>query len=192
MLKGSPFQFSTYMKIKIISLAFGAMLMLFSCTDKSKNAMQQTSVEQQDTAQHTEILDDFSLPDVQRDFKTLSEEIAKHDMTVIDFWASWCGPCRNEMPTMVKLRQSYNEKQLGIIGVSLDTDYNKWTAAFDEMQMNWPQFSELKGWESYIVQKLGINSIPYTIIVDKDRNILAKGLRGKELERYIESKIKQP
>lgn len=192
MLKGSPFQFSTYMKIKIISLAFGAMLMLFSCTDKSKNAMQQTSVEQQDTAQHTEILDDFSLPDVQRDFKTLSEEIAKHDMTVIDFWASWCGPCRNEMPTMVKLRQSYNEKQLGIIGVSLDTDYNKWTAAFDEMQMNWPQFSELKGWDSYIVQKLGINSIPYTIIVDKDRNILAKGLRGKELERYIESKIKQP
>ena len=96
------------------------------------------------------------------------------------------------MPTMVKLRQNYNEKQLGIIGVSLDTDYNKWTAAFDEMQMNWPQFSELKGWDSYIVQKLGINSIPYTIIVDKDRNILAKGLRGKELERYIESKIKQP
>uniref|UniRef100_UPI003FEEFE23 TlpA family protein disulfide reductase n=1 Tax=Prevotella sp. TaxID=59823 RepID=UPI003FEEFE23 len=192
MLKGSPFLFSTYMKIKIISLAFGAMLMLFSCTDKSKNAMQQTSVEQQNTAQPTEILDDFSLPDVQRDFKTLSEEIAKHDMTVIDFWASWCGPCRNEMPTMVKLRQSYNEKQLGIIGVSLDTDYNKWTAAFDEMQMNWPQFSELKGWDSYIVQKLGINSIPYTIIVDKDRNILAKGLRGKELERYIESKIKQP
>ena len=180
------------MKIEIISLAFGAMLMLFSCTDKSKNAMQQTSVEQQDTAQHTEILDDFSLPDVQRDFKTLSEEIAKHDMTVIDFWASGCGPCRNEMPTMVKLRQSYNEKQLGIIGVSLDTDYNKWTAAFDEMQMNWPQFSELKGWDSYIVQKLGITSIPYTIIVDKDRNILAKGLRGKELERYIESKIKQP
>lgn len=180
------------MKIKIISLAFGAMLMLFSCTDKSKNAMQQTSVEQQNTAQPTEILDDFSLPDVQRDFKTLSEEIAKHDMTVIDFWASWCGPCRNEMPTMVKLRQSYNEKQLGIIGVSLDTNYNKWTAAFDEMQMNWPQFSELKGWDCYIVQKLGINSIPYTIIVDKNRNILAKGLRGKELERYIESKIKQP
>lgn len=192
MLKESPFQFSTYMKIKIISLAFGAMLMLFSCTDKSKNAMQQTSVEQQNAAQPTEILDDFSLPDVQRDFKTLSEEIAKHDMTVIDFWASWCGPCRNEMPTMVKLRQSYNEKQLGIIGVSLDTDYNKWTAAFDEMQMNWPQFSELKGWDSYIVQKLGINSIPYTIIVDKNRNILAKGLRSKELERYIESKIKQP
>lgn len=178
------------MKLQFISIAFGAILILSSCTDKNKKAMQPVTAGHQNAPQPTEILEEFSLPDVQRNFIALSQEIAKHDITVIDFWASWCGPCRKEMPTMVTLRQSYNETQLGIIGVSLDTDYDKWTAAFDEMQMEWPQFCELKGWDSHIVQKLGINSIPYTIVVDKNCHILAKGLRGKELELYIQGKVK--
>ena len=91
---------------------------------------------------------------------------------------------------MVKLRGNYGEEALGIVGVSLDTDFKKWTQAVDDMHMTWPQYSELKGWDSYIVQRLGISSIPYTIVVDRNMNILAEGLLGVEMERFVQSLIK--
>jgi thiol-disulfide isomerase/thioredoxin len=175
-----------FMKATIFSLLLISIL-LFSCSHKSKKAAPQVPIEQQ----QTEILQDFSIADDKRDFHNLSEEIAKHDITIIDFWASWCAPCRKEMSTMVGLRQTYTEAQLGIIGISLDKDYDQWTAAYDEMQMQWRQYSELKGWDSHIVQELGVTSIPYTIIVDSCRHILAKGLRSKELEIFIQNIIVQ-
>ena len=174
------------MKATNYSLLLIAIL-LFSCSHKSKKAAPQVPIEKK----QTEILQDFSIADDKRDFHNLSEEIAKHDITIIDFWASWCAPCRKEMPTMVGLRQSYTEAQLGIIGISLDKDYDQWTAAYDEMQMQWRQYSELKGWDSHIVLELGVTSIPYTIIVDSRRHILAKGLRGKELQLFIQNIIAQ-
>lgn len=177
------------MKTRFLILSLCFAITMFSCTQRHKQASGKVFPSHENAIRKAERLEEFSLPDTNRNFITLSDEVAKHRFTIIDFWASWCAPCRQEMPTMVRLRKMYDEETLGIIGISLDTDYNKWMQATKDMYMRWPQFSELKGWDSYIVKRLNINSIPYTIIVDKKMNIIAKGMRGEELELFLQEII---
>lgn len=121
---------------------------------------------------------------------SIMSEVSKNKVTIIDFWASWCGPCRQEMPFMIALYNEYKNKGLGIVGVSLDQDKDSWTTAIEKLGMPWPQMSDLKGWENAVAQQFDVTSIPHTIVVDQKGTILRRGLRGEELEEYISELLK--
>ncbi|MDL2214915.1 AhpC/TSA family protein [Dysgonomonas sp. OttesenSCG-928-M03] len=112
----------------------------------------------------------------------LSDYIGKNKVVLIDFWASWCGPCIKEMPTIVKVYEKYKDKGFEIVGISLDDNKQSWVAAIDRLNITWPQMSDLQGWKSEAVRLYVVNSIPYTLLVDKDGNIIASFVYGDELE----------
>ena len=121
---------------------------------------------------------------------SLMDEVKKHKITVIDFWASWCGPCRQEMPFMMQMYDKHQAKGLGIIGISLDNDLNAWVKGTEALGFTWPQMSDLKGWENEIAQHFQVTSIPHTIVVDQKGTILRRGLRGEELEAFVVEQLK--
>lgn len=100
---------------------------------------------------------------------------------LIDFWASWCGPCRAENPNLLKAYKQYHNKGFEVLAVSLDTDRDKWIAAIVEDAMPWVQVSDLKGWKNEVARLYEIGSIPVNFLVDKKGIIVAKGLRGPGL-----------
>ncbi len=130
-------------------------------------------------------LPELTIRDLSRELYNINEECGKHTLTLIDFWASWCGPCRGEMPLIKHLYKTYKDKGLFIIGVSLDHEPSKWKEAITAFNMEWMQLSSLRGWDADEVRKLNINSIPHTILIDKHQNILATKLRGNLLEEFI-------
>ena len=121
---------------------------------------------------------------------SLMDEVKKHKVTVIDFWASWCGPCRQEMPFMMQMYDKLHSKGLGIIGISLDNDKDAWVKGTEALGFTWPQMSDLKGWENEIAQHFQVTSIPHTIVVDQKGTILRRGLRGEELEAFVAEQLK--
>lgn len=121
---------------------------------------------------------------------SLMAEVKKHKITVIDFWASWCGPCRQEMPFMIQMYDKYQSKGLGILGISLDENSDAWIKGTEALGFTWPQMSDLKGWENEIAQYFQVTSIPHTIIVDQSGKILRRGLRGEQLEQFIAEQLK--
>ncbi|WP_181306308.1 TlpA disulfide reductase family protein [Rufibacter sp. XAAS-G3-1] len=106
---------------------------------------------------------------------------------LIDFWASWCGPCRKENPNVVRMYNKYKDKGFEIFGVSLDQDRAKWLKAIEADKLTWPHVSDLKGWESSAATLYGITAIPQTILLDKEGKIIAKNLRGEALEEKLAS-----
>jgi thiol-disulfide isomerase/thioredoxin len=104
---------------------------------------------------------------------------------LIDFWASWCGPCRRENPNVVRLYNQYKDKGFDILGVSLDNNKEKWKAAIKKDKLKWHHISDLKGWSSTLSKPYGVRGIPYTVLVDKEGKILAKKLRGAALEAKL-------
>lgn len=103
-------------------------------------------------------------------------------VVLIDFWASWCGPCRRENPNIVKIYEKYKNSGFEIFGVSLDENVEAWKAAIQKDGITWPQVSELKRWESKVVKDFGIEAIPYSVLIDQNGKIVAKGLRSDELD----------
>lgn len=116
---------------------------------------------------------------------SIYDEIKKNKITIIDFWASWCAPCRKEMPNMVSLYSKYHKRGLGIVGISLDSNKSDWEQAIKDLNISWCQLSDLNGWENMAAQIFGVSAIPYTIIVDNDGVILQKDIRGDELKRFV-------
>lgn len=130
---------------------------------------------------------DFSLPDITGKEVSVVNEIAKNRLTIIDFWASWCRPCMQEMPNIKALHSQY--KTLGIIGVSLDEDKEQWLNTINEQDLNWVQLSDLQGWNSKAARLFEVSSIPYTLVVSQDGTIIAAGLRGESLNTFIKSRM---
>lgn len=115
----------------------------------------------------------------------------KGKVVLIDFWASWCGPCRKENPNVVKLYNKYKNKGFTIYSVSLDTDMASWTHAIEQDGLIWPNHvSDLLGWKTTITAIYGFNSIPHTVLVGKDGNIIDVGLRGDALEKKVAEILK--
>ena len=122
------------------------------------------------------------------DGKALTLSSLKGKVVLIDFWASWCGPCRKENPNLVKLYEKYKNKEFTILSVSLDDNETAWKSAIEQDGLVWPNHvSDLKGWQSPMTQVYGFNSIPHTVLVSKDGKILGVGLRGELLEQKIKS-----
>ena len=123
--------------------------------------------------------------------KPISLSSLKGKVVLIDFWASWCGPCRKENPNLVKLYEKYKDKGFTILSVSLDNDEAAWKKAIEADGLIWPNHvSDLKGWESTMTKVYGFNSIPHTVLVNKEGKINGIGLRGEALEEKIKSILK--
>ena len=131
------------------------------------------------------IVPNFSAPNPQGELIELNK--IKGKVTIIDFWASWCKPCRVENPNLVKLYNEYHPKGLEIISVSLDREAQKdfWIKAIEKDQLNWYNISNLKFWQEPIAKLYGVNSIPATFIIDENGILIAKKLRGAQLDQKI-------
>ena len=135
-------------------------------------------------------IEDFSMPTPTGDELSVMSEVAKNRVTILDFWASWCGPCRQETPFMISLYEKYHDKGLGIVGISLDQDHDAWVKGIEELGITWPQISDLKYWQSAAAEKFQVRSIPYMVVLDQKGTIINKGLRGEELEAFISEQLK--
>lgn len=131
---------------------------------------------------------DFSGPNPEGLNISLKESLGK--VTLIDFWASWCGPCRKENPSVVAMYNELKSQGFKIIGVSLDKDKQKWIDAIAKDQLTWPQISNLQFWSEPIAVMYNVKSIPATFVLDKDGKIVAMNLRGEELKAKIKELLK--
>ena len=111
-------------------------------------------------------------------------------VVLIDFWASWCGPCRKENPNVVRLYNIYKNKGFEILGVSLDDNADKWKGAILKDGLTWKHVSDLGGWQNTAAKTYQVSSIPFTVLLDKSGRIIAKGLRGEELEAKLAELLK--
>ncbi|MEP7165922.1 MAG: TlpA disulfide reductase family protein [Ferruginibacter sp.] len=126
---------------------------------------------------------DFTINDVNN--KPVSLSSLKGKYVLVDFWASWCGPCRGENPNVVAAFNKYKDKNFTILGVSLDEDRSEWIKAIKEDGLSWRQLSDLKGMNSSVVSVYGIDGIPYNVLLDPRGKIIATALRGSDLDKKL-------
>ncbi|TXC78484.1 TlpA family protein disulfide reductase [Luteibaculum oceani] len=126
---------------------------------------------------------EISLPNPDGKVINLSDLRGKY--VLIDFWASWCKPCRRENPNVVNAYKKYKSKGFEILSVSLDKNKSAWVNAIKSDNMTWKHVSDLKFWNSEAAQKYGVNSIPFTLLIDPEGKIVAKNLRGEALHNTL-------
>ncbi len=133
---------------------------------------------------------DFEMADTEGGMHKLSEYIAANKVTLVDFWASWCGPCRQEMPAVKAAYEAYKDKGFGIVGVSLDNNKEAWLAAVKNLGLEWVHLSDLQGWNCAGAKLYGVNSIPATVLIAQDGTIIARNLRGEAIQERLAELLK--
>jgi peroxiredoxin len=131
---------------------------------------------------------DFTQNDVNGKPFTLSSLRGKY--VLVDFWASWCGPCRAENPNIVKAFNKYKSKNFTVLGVSLDQDKAKWLEAIKKDGLAWSHVSDLKYWNNAVAVQFGIQSIPASFLIDPSGTIVARDLRGADLDKFLATNLK--
>jgi peroxiredoxin len=131
---------------------------------------------------------DFTMNDTEGNPVSLSQ--FKGQYVLVDFWASWCGPCRGENPNVVAAYKKYKNKNFTVLGVSLDEDKEAWMKAIQKDGLTWKHISDLKGWQSAVVPVYGIEGIPYNVLLDPEGKILATELRDKDLDAFLSKTLK--
>jgi len=184
------------MRKGFLLLAAG-MLLATSCKQKIKVDEKIQVVDSEtgapvDVASATEINNtfiDIALPGPQGQVVDLKDYVCRNKLVLLDFWASWCGPCIRELPNVVKAYELYHGKGLEIVGVSLDKDRASWLAAIEQTGQKWPQMSDLKGWDCQGAQFYNIQSIPANVLINEHGMIIARDLRGEDLINTIAQQL---
>jgi peroxiredoxin len=143
----------------------------------------QKSQEPEETQWINKQAPDLSLPDVNGNEVKLSSFRGKY--VLVDFWASWCLPCRRENPNVVNAYNKYKGKNFTILGVSLDKEKSDWTDAIQADKLSWTQVSDLKEWNSLAVSTFDFNGIPFNVLIDPQGKVIAQSLRGDQLENKL-------
>lgn len=131
---------------------------------------------------------DFAVADISGKMVKLSDLRGKY--VLVDFWASWCVPCRKENPNVVKAYQTYNNKGFEIVGISLDTKKDLWLKAIEKDSLTWSHVSDLKGWESGVVKEFGVAVVPTNFLVDRNGKVIANNLREEALQEKLKELFK--
>ena len=146
---------------------------------KPKNSEKMTFIGQQYT--------DLEMADPDGKMHKISELVGEGKYVLVDFWASWCGPCRAEMPNVLEAYNRFHDKGFEVIGVSFDNKKAAWVKAIGQLQMPWLQISDLKGWQCAAAPIYKIDGIPDNILIDPHGKIIDRGLRGKALHTKLEN-----
>lgn len=155
--------------------------------DSAELAMRQKYIEQMRAMQAERMkmvgkpFTDLEEADVNGTMHKLSEYAGHGRWLFVDFWASWCGPCRAEMPNVVANYEKYHDKGFDIVGLSFDKDKNAWLRAISDLKMNWTHLSDLQGWQTKAAQVYNVRSIPSSLLIDPQGVIVAIDLRGAQL-----------
>ena len=126
---------------------------------------------------------EITLPDTEGNTVKLSSYRGKY--VLVDFWASWCGPCRQENPNVVEAFKKYSNKNFTILGVSLDLKKAAWEKAIVADNLNWTHVSDLKQWSSIVVPLYGIEGIPFNVLINPEGKVIAENLRGEALDQKL-------
>lgn len=163
-----------------------------ACTQKQTQTPETTAQTSTETTtdgdnQYT----DFALPGMHNNLVRVSDYVKNNKYTLIDFWASWCGPCRKAIPGVKALYEKYRKQGFGVVGVSFDSKKEAWVKAIKDLDLPWPQMSDLKGWDCAASDLYNIKAIPFTLLVTKDGTIVARNIDGEELlEQRIQEYLK--
>ena len=130
---------------------------------------------------------DFTLPDL--DGNPITMSAVKGKIKIIDFWASWCGPCRMNNPALKKIYEDFHDKGLEIIGVSLDSKKAGWQKAIEKDGLEWINVSSLKGWDCEVVRQYNVTGVPSLFILNEYNRIIATGLRDEQLRTFLEEHL---
>ncbi|MCQ2252699.1 MAG: TlpA family protein disulfide reductase [Bacteroidales bacterium] len=133
---------------------------------------------------------EIAMLDTRGSMVRLSDVVKQNKYTLVDFWASWCRPCLAELPNVKRVYEKYHPKGLEIYGVSLDENQINWQNAIERLDMKWIHVSDLKGWQSAGAKSYNIHGIPATVLIDQSGKIIAKNLRGDELEAKMAQLLK--
>lgn len=185
---------------KVFLMLAAGLLLTTSCNQKVKVTDSKQKIKVFDSETNEEIdlaaatginskFVDLGLPGPQGQTVWVGDYVGQNKLVLIDFWASWCGPCIRELPNVVKAYERFHDKGLEIVGVSLDKDKARWLAAIEQTGQKWPQMSDLKGWDCAGAQIYGIQSIPANVLIDSQGKIVARDLRGDALLKEVESRL---
>lgn len=178
-ISGLSKRFPKHQGIATVVTEFNKML------EEKNKVSEKTAVK---TPKVGDIAPNFTMNDIEGKPFSLSQLKGKY--VLVDFWASWCGPCRGENPNVVKAYNQFKNKNFTVLGVSLDEDKSKWLEAIKEDQLTWKHISDLKGWSSAVVSLFGFDGIPYNILVNPEGKIIATELRENDLIDFLSKNLK--